>query len=109
MSLSENHIGVFPININYGGYYFHNFGEFEVISVIGEGNFSEVFIAKPKNVNNIQSSNLFNYIIKIFKKNIIIENNSNLAPPKKILFYEICEINLLNKIKNIGNPNIIQM
>ena len=109
MSQSESLIQIFPININQGSIYFPHMGEFIILNSIGEGNFSEVFEAKPKEANNSESSNIFNYIIKICKKFNIVDNNSDKNPPKKILFNEICEINLLKKIKNIGNPNIVQM
>ena len=102
-------IQIFPINTNQGSYYFRYMGEFIILNSVGEGNFSEVFKAKPKDTNNSGSSNIFNYIIKICKKFSFVDNNSNKNPPKKILFNEICEINLLNKIMKIGNPNIIQM
>ena len=109
MSQSGSPIQIFSININQGSYYFRHMGEFIILNSIGEGNFSEVFTAKPKETNNPESSNIFNYIIKICKKFSKVDNNSNKNPPKKILFTEICEVNLLNKIKNIGNPNLIQM
>ena len=109
MSYSEDLIEIFPIHINQGYYNFRHMGEFEIFNSIGKGNFSEIFSAKQKNEIILEDSNKFNYAIKICKKNAIVDNNLDKAPPKKILFNEICEIHLLNKIKNIENPNIIRM
>ena len=99
MSQSESLIQIFPIDINQGSIYFPHMGEFIILNSIGEGCFSEVFEGKPKEANNSESSNIFNYIIKICKKFNIVDNNSDKNPPKKIHFNEICEINLLKKIK----------
>ena len=109
MSYSEDLIEIFPIHINQGYYNFRHMGEFEIFNSIGKGNFSEIFSAKQKNEIVLEDSNKFNYAIKICKKNAIVDNNLDKAPPKKILFNEICEIHLLNKIKRIENPNIIRM
>ena len=109
MSYSEELIETFPIDNNQGTYYFRHMGEFEIVNSIGSGIFSEIFTAKPKNQAAPEDSNKFNYIIKIFKKNDIFDHNSEDKPPKKILFNEICQIHLLNKIKNLQNPNIIQI
>ena len=109
MSYSEDLIEIFPIHINQGYYNFRHMGEFEIFNSIGKGNFSEIFSAKQKNEIVLEDSNKFNYAIKICKKNAIVDNNLDKAPPKKILFNEICEIHLLNKIKRIENPNIIRI
>ena len=109
MSYSEDLIEIFPIHINQGYYNFRHMGEFEIFNSIGKGNFSEIFSAKQKNEIVLEDSNKFNYAIKICKKNAIVDNNLDKDPPKKILFNEICEIHLLNKIKRIENPNIIRM
>ena len=109
MSYSEELIETFPIDNNQGTYYFRHMGEFEIVNSIGSGIFSEIFTAKPKNQAAPEDSNKFNYIIKIFKKNDVFDHNSEDKPPKKILFNEICQIHLLNKIKNLQNPNIIQI
>ena len=100
---------IFPILNNAITYTFPHMGEFEIIDLIAEGAFSEVFKARPKETNNAGSSKIFNYIIKICKKMILSEDNENQNPPKTILFYEINEVHLLQKIKNIGNPNLIRM
>ena len=99
----------FPININQGTYYFRKMGEFQILNMIGDGNFSEVYIAIPKEIPVSENSKNLNYIIKICKKNSMVGNNVHINPPKTILFTEISEIHLLNKIKNIGNDNIIKM
>ena len=99
----------FPININQGTYYFRKMGEFQILNMIGDGNFSEVYIAIPKEIPVSENSKNLNYIIKICKKNSMVGNNIHINPPKTILFTEISEIHLLNKIKNIGNDNIIKM
>lgn len=99
----------FPININQGTYYFRKMGEFQILNMIGDGNFSEVYIAIPKEIPVSENSKNLNYIIKICKKNSMVGNNIHINPPKTILFTEISEIHLLNKIKNIGNANIIKM
>ena len=109
MSKTKPLIQVFPIEEIKKYYSFHRMGEFEILNLIGTGNFSEIFLAKPKEDQIQKNSKIFNYIIKIFQKNSLIENKAKANPPKKILFNEISEIHLLNKIKNIGNPNIIQM
>ena len=109
MSYSEELIETFPIDNNQGTYYCRHMGEFEIVNSIGSGIFSEIYTAKPKNQVIQEDSNKFNYIIKIFKKNDIFDHNSEDKPPKKILFNEICQIHLLNKIKNLQNPNIIQI
>ncbi len=109
MSYSEELIETFPIDNNQGTYYFRHMGEFEIVNSIGSGILSEIFTAKPKNQAAPEDSNKFNYIIKIFKKNDIFDHNSEDKPPKKILFNEICQIHLLNKIKSLQNPNIIQI
>ena len=109
MSYSKELIETFPIENNQGIYYFRHIGEFEIVNSIGSGIFSEIYTAKPKNQVIQEDSNKFNYVIKIFKKNDIYDDNSEDKPPKKILFNEICEIHLLNKIKSLQNPNIIQI
>lgn len=102
-------IEIFSISPNKRNYSFRNYGEFEIIESIGEGYFSEVFKAKPKESNISKSSKSFNYIIKICQKNSLIKNNENPNSLKRILFNEIREIHLLKRIQNIGNPNLIQM
>ena len=109
MSKEEIKFKTFPINNTHGNYTFRHKGEFEILNLLGKGNFSKVFKAIQKGNQNSKSSKKFNYIIKIFKKNILEEKNTSSEAPKKILFFEIGEVSLLRRIKNIGNPNLIQM
>ena len=109
MSKEELKIKEFPINNTHGIYRFGKMGEFEILCLIGKGHFSRVFKANPKESKKSKSSKIFNCIIKIFKKNILEEKNTTSEAPKKILFFEIVEVSLLRRIKNIGCPNLIQM
>jgi serine/threonine protein kinase len=109
MSKEEIKFKTFPINNTHGIYTFGHTGEFEILNLLGKGNFSKVFKAIQKGNQNSKSSKKFNCIIKIFKKNILEGNNTSAEAPKKILFFEIGEVSLLRRIKNIGNPNLIQM
>lgn len=97
MSQSESLIQIFPIDINQGSIYFPHMGEFIILNSIGEGNFSEVFEAKPKEANNSESSNIFNYIIKICKKFNIVDNNSDKNPPKKFSLMKFVKLIYLIK------------
>ena len=76
MSQSNGLIGIFPVKMNQGSYYFRHMGEFEILKSIEEGDFSEVFLAKSKNANEFGSSNTFKYVIKIYKKFIISNDDS---------------------------------
>ena len=109
MSNEELKIKTFPINNTHGIYRFRKMGEFEILCLIGKGHFSRVFKAIKKEGINSKSSKTFNCIIKIFKKNILKEKNTTSEAPKKIQFFEIVEVSLLQRIKNIGSPNLIQM
>lgn len=109
MSKGELNFKTFPINNTHGIYSFRHMGQFEILCLIGKGHFSSVFKAIQKGSKNSKSSKIFNYIIKIFKKNILEEKNTISEAPKKIQFFEIIEVSLLHRIKNIGNPNLIQM
>ena len=109
MSKQDIKVKTFPINNTHGTYNFRRMGEFEIYSSIGSGLFSHVFRAIPKRKQISKSSKTFNYIIKIFKKNILEEKNTSSEAPKKILFFEIGEVSILRQIKNIGNPNLIKM
>ena len=109
MSNEELKLKAFPINDTHGIYRFRHMGEFEILCRIGKGHFSSVFMAIQKGSKNSESSKKFHFIIKIFKKNIFEEKNTTSEAPKKIQFFEIVEVSLLRRIKNIGNPNLIQM
>ena len=109
MSNEELKLKTFPINDTHGIYSFRHMGEFKILCRIGKGHFSSVFKAIQKGSENSESSKIFHFIIKIFKKNIFEEKNTTSEAPKKIQFYEIVEVSLLRRIKNIGNPNLIQM
>ena len=109
MSKVELKLKEFPITDTHGIYSFRYMGKFEILCRIGKGHFSRVFKAIQKGSKNSESSKNFHFIIKIFKKNIFEEKNTISEAPKKIQFFEIIEVNLLRRIKNIGNPNLIKM
>lgn len=109
MSNLENRIQVFPIQKSQGFYSFGHMGEFQILNSINHGNLSEIFKAKQKEDDISENSKNFYYAIKVCKKCDLSQNNSNQNPPKRLLFNEICEININNKVRAIGNPNLVQM
>ena len=109
MSNQESFIEVLPINETNGIYFFRHMGEFHIHSLIGEGKFSQVFRAIPKKTADSENSKIFNCTIKICRKYNLVKNNAISISPRNILFHEVSELHLLQKINSIGSPNLIQM
>ena len=85
MSKGELNFKTFPINNTHGIYSFRHMGQFEILCLIGKGHFSSVFKAIQKGSKNSKSSKIFNYIIKIFKKNILEEKNTTSEAQNTVL------------------------
>ena len=109
MSDIESLIEVLPINETNGFYSFRHMGEFQILNMIGEGGFSQVFQAVPKESEDSENSKIFYYSIKICHKYDLGENNTNPFSARNILFHEVSEVHLLQKINSIGSPYLIQM
>lgn len=99
-----------PINQIQKNYKFSSYGTFEVVKLIGEGSFSKIFLVRKLENDLTKNSINFNYyVIKIFKKFQLENNDGIITSPSKVFFTEICEGHMLQRIKKIKSPYLVQI
>lgn len=88
---------------------FHlNEGNYSKISILGEGNFGQVFLVKKKDQNLAKNSNIF--ALKICKKYKVNSSPNKInQKPNKILPTEIKELSTFSRIAKIKNIHLMKL
>lgn len=108
--MSSSNICIYSINQTEQNIQFPSYGSFKLIKPIGEGNFSQIFLARKMESDQNENSNDLNYAIKIFKKFQLERDDEGMEYPKEIVFTEICELHMLQRIKRIDeSPYLVKI